>query len=264
MAYYSTTKKEMTRSFSLLVGLQQITWCYILDDRTLKSPLWEPLIGYNSNTGHLCTLNTYLTTIYAGEVSMGGYPPPPHTSIVACLWFNSLVVGWNTTDSELKATDAIVPRARSLGGLLFWRQLQRSTLPELWRVHRLVRGCHTTTPRRLLRRCWSIRGSVGGDRNAWSGRWRRRWWWNTWRRKEAETYGRGCPEGVSQYVETMVPGTCPSNRWAMFDSPSVRSSSPVSCDAGLRGLWSRRHPRLRLRGSHPWVRMVVPLAAQWS
>jgi hypothetical protein len=41
--------------------------------------------------------------------------------------------------------------------------------------------------------------------------------WNTWRRKEAETYGRGCPADVSQYAETMVPGTCFSSRRAMFD-----------------------------------------------
>jgi hypothetical protein len=45
MAYYSAMKKEKTRSFSMLVGLQRITrCCYILDDRTLKSPLWEPYI----------------------------------------------------------------------------------------------------------------------------------------------------------------------------------------------------------------------------
>jgi hypothetical protein len=94
-----------------------------------------------------------------------------------------------------------------------------------------------------------------GDRNVWSFRWRRSWWWNTWRRKGAETYGRGCPAGVSQYVETMVPGTCPSNRWAMFDAPSVGSSSSVSCDEGLRAVWSRRNPRLRLRGTRPWVGM---------
>jgi hypothetical protein len=31
------------------------------------------------------------------------------TSIVACLWFNALVVGWKTTDSELHAADAYCP-----------------------------------------------------------------------------------------------------------------------------------------------------------
>jgi hypothetical protein len=78
-----------------------------------------------------------------------------------------------------------------------------------------------------------MRGSVGGDRNAWSGRWRRSWWWNTWRRKEAETYGRGCPAGVSQYVEAMVPGSCPLNRWTMVDAPSV-SSSVLRCGVAWR------------------------------
>jgi hypothetical protein len=67
--------------------------------------------------------------------------------------------------------------------------------------------------------------------------------WNTWRRKEAETYGRGCPADVSQYVETMVPGTCFSSRRAMFDAISVGSSSTVSCDEGLRAVWSQRNPR---------------------
>jgi hypothetical protein len=42
------------------------------------------------------------------------------TSIVACLWFNALVVGWNTTDSELHAMDAIVPLARDFGSWT-WR-----------------------------------------------------------------------------------------------------------------------------------------------
>jgi hypothetical protein len=50
----------------------------------------------------------------------------------------------------------------------------------------------------------------------------------------------------------------------MFDVISVGSSSSVSCDEGLRAVWSRRNPRLRLRGSHPYVRMGVPLARQWS
>jgi hypothetical protein len=53
------------------------------------------------------------------------------TSIVPCLWFNALVVGWNTTESELNATDATVPLARSLGELLFCLQLKQSMLPEL-------------------------------------------------------------------------------------------------------------------------------------
>jgi hypothetical protein len=53
------------------------------------------------------------------------------------------------------------------------------------------------------------------------------------RRKEVETYGRGCPADVSQYVETLAPGTCPLNRRAMFDAVSVGSSSSVSCDEGL-------------------------------
>jgi hypothetical protein len=91
---------------------------------------------------------------------------------------------------------------------------------------------------------------VGGDRNTWSGR-----WWNTWRRKGAETYGRGCPTGGPRCVETLAPGTCFSSSRAMFDAISVWSSSSVSCDEGLRAVWSRRNPRLRLRGSHPWVRM---------
>jgi hypothetical protein len=56
---------------------------------------------------------------------------PPPTSVVACLWCNALVVGWNTTNSELHSTDAIVPLVRNLGGLLFWCQLQQATLPEL-------------------------------------------------------------------------------------------------------------------------------------
>jgi hypothetical protein len=82
--------------------------------------------------------------------------------------------------------------------------------------------------------------------------------WNTWRRKEAETYGRGCPADVSQYVDTVVPGVCFSSRRAMFDAISVGSSS-VSCDEGLCDVSHykllcvcyRRNPRLRLRGSHP-------------
>jgi hypothetical protein len=57
--------------------------------------------------------------------------------------------------------------------------------------------------------------------------------WDTWRRKEAETYGRGCPADVSQYVETVVPGICFSRRRAMIDAVSVGSSSSVSCDEGL-------------------------------
>jgi hypothetical protein len=68
---------------------------------------------------------------------------------------------------------------------------------------------------------------------------------------EAETYGRGCPADVSQYSETMVPGTCFSSRRAMFDAISIGSSSSVSCDEGLCDVWSRRNPRLGLRGSHP-------------
>jgi hypothetical protein len=48
---------------------------------------------------------------------------------------------------------------------------------------------------------------------------------NTLRRKEAETYGRGCPAGGSQYVETMAPGTFPPSRRAMVDAISVGSSS---------------------------------------
>jgi hypothetical protein len=57
--------------------------------------------------------------------------------------------------------------------------------------------------------------------------------WNTWRRKEAETYGQGCPADVTQYSETMVPGTCFSSRRAMFDAIRVRSSSSVSRDEGF-------------------------------
>jgi hypothetical protein len=41
----------------------------------------------------------------------------------------------------------------------------------------------------------------------------------------------------------------------MFVAISFWSSSSVSCDKGLPAVWSRRNPRLRLRGSHPWVRM---------
>jgi hypothetical protein len=74
---------------------------------------------------------------------------------------------------------------------------------------------------------------------------------NTWRRKEAETYGRGCPADVSPYAETMVPGTCFSSRRAMFDVVSVGSLSSVSCDEGSCDVWFRRNPRLRLRCSHP-------------
>jgi hypothetical protein len=75
--------------------------------------------------------------------------------------------------------------------------------------------------------------------------------WNTWRHKEAETCARGCPADVSQYVETVVPGICFSSSSAMFDAISVGNSSSVSCDEGLRALWSRRNPMLRLRGRHP-------------
>jgi hypothetical protein len=176
-------------------------------------------------------------------------------TLTDCLWFMQwLFVGTQRTPNW---TRRMVLSHWRVDAFLDLASLVPATL-SVWRVHRLVRGCRTTPPRILLRRCWIMRGSVGGDRNAWSGRWRRRWWWNTWRRKEVETYGRGCPAGVSQDVETMVPGTCPSNRWAMFDVRSFRSSSPVSCDAGFRGVWSRCHLRLRLRGSHPWVRMGVP------
>jgi hypothetical protein len=79
-----------------------------------------------------------------------------------------------------------------------------------------------------------------------SGRWRPRW-----RRKEAETYGRGRPADVSRYVETMVPGIYFLSRRAMFDAICVESSSSVSCDEGLCDMWSQRNPRLRLSGSHP-------------
>jgi hypothetical protein len=75
--------------------------------------------------------------------------------------------------------------------------------------------------------------------------------WNTWRRKEAATYGPGGPADVSPYAETMVPGTCFSSSRARFDTISVESSSSVSCDEGLRTVWFRRNPRLRLRGSKP-------------
>jgi hypothetical protein len=64
-------------------------------------------------------------------------------------------------------------------------------------------------------------------------------------------YGRGCPAGVSPCVETMAPGTCSPSRRAMFDTISVGSLLSVSCDEGLRAVWSRRNPRLRLRGGHP-------------
>jgi hypothetical protein len=53
----------------------------------------------------------------------------------------------------------------------------------------------------------------------------------------------------------MAPGTCSPNRWAIFHTPSVRSLSPVSCDEGLHDVWSQCNPRLRLRGSHPWLNM---------
>jgi hypothetical protein len=102
------------------------------------------------------------------------------------------------------------------------------------RDHRLVRGCHTISPRRLLRRRSKMWGSVGGDRNTWSGRWRRRRWWNTWKRKGAETYGRGCPAGGPRCVETMVPGTCFSSCRAMFEArrcPATRGCVP--CGPGV-------------------------------
>jgi hypothetical protein len=100
---------------------------------------------------------------------------------------------------------------------------------------------------------WGEMDVMAGTRG--SRRWRRGWWWNTWRRKEAETYGRGCPAGGSRCVETMARGTCFSSLRAMFDAISVWSSSSGSCDEGLRAVWSRRNPRLRLRGSYPWLRM---------
>jgi hypothetical protein len=54
-------------------------------------------------------------TLYVGMGrGIDGRMPPP-TSIVACLWFNALIVGWNTMDSELHATDTIVPLARDFG-----------------------------------------------------------------------------------------------------------------------------------------------------
>jgi hypothetical protein len=127
--------------------------------------------------------------------------------------------------------------------------LEFATL-SVWRDHRIARGCHTIPLQRLLRRRWKMWGRVGGDRNTWSG-----WWWNTWRRKGAETYGRGCPAGGPRCVETIAPGTYFSSLRAMFDAISVWSSSSVSCDEGLRAVWSWRNPKLRLRGSHPWVRM---------
>jgi hypothetical protein len=34
-------------------------------------------------------------------------------TLTDCLWFNALVVSWNTTDSELHAMDAIVSLVRS-------------------------------------------------------------------------------------------------------------------------------------------------------
>jgi hypothetical protein len=193
-----------------------------------------------------------LITVYVGRNRWAETSP----TLTDYLWFYVL-------HSELFAEHNGFPTARDgcycpTGAWLRFldlASLEPATLSVL-QVHRLVRGCHTT-PEGIVAYVKHA-GSLGGARNAWSGQWRRRWRWNTLRRKEAETYDRGCPAGVSQYVETMVPGTCPSNRWAMFDAPSVRSSWPVSCDAGLRGVWSRRHPRLRLRGSHPWVRMGVP------
>jgi hypothetical protein len=48
-----------------------------------------------------------------------------------------------------------------------------------------------------------------------------------------ETYGRGCPADVLQYVEMVVPEICFSSRRAMFDAISVGSSLSVSCDEGL-------------------------------
>jgi hypothetical protein len=48
-----------------------------------------------------------------------------------------------------------------------------------------------------------------------------------------------------------VPGACFSSRRVKFDVLSVGSSSSVYCDEGLRAVWSRRNPRLRLRGSYP-------------
>jgi hypothetical protein len=52
----------------------------------------------------------------------------------------------------------------------------------------------------------------------------------------------------SRFVET---GTCSSNRRAMLDSIRVCGSASVSCDEGLSTVWSWRHPRLGLGGSHP-------------
>jgi hypothetical protein len=51
-----------------------------------------------------------------GEVSMGGYFPHINRLFVVF----ALVVRWNTTDSELHATDAIAPLARDFGSWT-WR-----------------------------------------------------------------------------------------------------------------------------------------------
>jgi hypothetical protein len=64
------------------------------------------------------SITIYLDTYLWGRYRWTDASP---TSIDACLWFNALVIGWNTTDSELHATDAIVPLACDLGSWT-WRR----------------------------------------------------------------------------------------------------------------------------------------------
>jgi hypothetical protein len=55
-----------------------------------------------------------------------------------------------------------------------------------------------------------------------------------------------------------------SNRRPKWERKSAPMRGCVMSATTNRHVNSRRNPRLRLRGSHPWVRMVVPLAAQRS
>jgi hypothetical protein len=55
-----------------------------------------------------------------------------------------------------------------------------------------------------------------------------------------------------------------STRRPKWERKSAPMRGCVTSATTNRHVNSLRNPRLRLRGSHPWVRMVVPLAAQRS
>jgi hypothetical protein len=93
--------KELTRlSFCWLRDSDPRDACRYLTYPLLPVSILAKQIEISKVTSYQDSQRSHLEVW--GEVLMGGYLP----HIADCLWFNALVVGWNTTHYELDATDA--------------------------------------------------------------------------------------------------------------------------------------------------------------